>query len=110
MMKLSAREEAPQTIVKTLFGTTFVSLLIFAVVISSGCVASERPTYTASEADRAQISGFENIRAHVDDPRPPASMHDPWRPVTSKDKAAMLAISGGGSGGRFRGWCIVCLE
>lgn len=86
---------------KAPFGDVLAGILVFAVAILSGCVAPERPTYNAAEADRAQISGFENIRAHVDDPRPPVSVHDPWRPVILKDKPTMLAISGGGAGGAF---------
>ncbi|WP_234835656.1 patatin-like phospholipase family protein [Sinorhizobium meliloti] len=64
-------------------------------------MAPARRAYNASEAERAQIVGFENIRVHADDPRPPKSVYDPWRPVTSKPKPAMLAISGGGAGGAF---------
>ena len=78
----------------------FISLCI-ALVILTGCTTPERPSYDASEADRARVSGFENIRTHADDSRPPASEYDPWRPVTFKDKATMLAISGGGSAGAF---------
>ncbi|MBY5639256.1 alpha/beta hydrolase [Rhizobium leguminosarum] len=81
------------------------SLMALCVLVSllplGGCAAPARPKYTASEAARAQILGFENIRAHVDDQRPPKSVYDPWRPVTDKDKPAMLAISGGGAGGAF---------
>ncbi|WP_244489879.1 MULTISPECIES: patatin-like phospholipase family protein [unclassified Rhizobium] len=101
MMKLSLREGAQRKCVKTPLGAALASILVFAVVISTGCAAPERLTYSASEADRAQISGFENIRTHVDDPRSPASTHDPWKPVILKDKPTMLAISGGGSGGAF---------
>lgn len=71
------------------------------VLFLSGCTAPARPTYTASEAGRAQIAGFENIRAHVDDPQPSGSVHASWRPVVSKQKPVMLAISGGGAGGAF---------
>lgn len=67
----------------------------------SACTAPARPVYTASEAGRAQIVGFGNIRAHLDDPRPPESVHASWRPVIGKQKPSMLAISGGGAGGAF---------
>lgn len=100
-MKCAVLENTRQKFIETPLGVAFAGIFAFAVAISSGCAAPERPTYNASEADRAQISGFENIRAHVDDPRPPASMHDPWKPVIVKDKPTMLAISGGGSGGAF---------
>lgn len=80
---------------------TLMALCLPILFLSGGCVAPIRPTYTASEASRAQILGFENIRAHADDPRPPKSVYDPWRPIIGKDKPAMLAISGGGAGGAF---------
>ncbi|MDR6820780.1 putative acylesterase/phospholipase RssA [Neorhizobium sp. 2083] len=76
----------------------------FCVVVTlvvSGCAAANRPHYTVAEAGRAQILGFENIRAHADDPRPVKSVHDPWRPVIGMNKPTMLAISGGGAGGAF---------
>ncbi|QRY66305.1 patatin-like phospholipase family protein (plasmid) [Ensifer sp. PDNC004] len=79
----------------------FVSVSILVAVFSSGCAPLQRPMYSASEAARAQISGFENIRAHVDDPRPPASAYDPWKPVVPRGRPTMLAMSGGGSGGAF---------
>ena len=78
-----------------------MSLCAVALLVLSGCMAPGRRAYDASEAERAQIVGFENIRVHADDPRPPKSVYDPWRPVTSKPKPAMLAISGGGAGGAF---------
>lgn len=79
----------------------FASLCAVVLLISSGCTAPSRQAYNASEAERAQIVGFANIRVHADDPRPPKSVYDPWRPVTSKAKPTMLAISGGGAGGAF---------
>ncbi|MGK6317291.1 patatin-like phospholipase family protein [Neorhizobium sp. DT-125] len=78
-----------------------MSLCVVASLILSGCAAPARQAYNASEAERAQIVGFENIRVHADDPRPPKSVYDPWRPVTSKARPAMLAMSGGGAGGAF---------
>ncbi|YCI06678.1 patatin-like phospholipase family protein (plasmid) [Ensifer sp. D2-11] len=89
---------------KPVFVGAWASLITLCVLVSlllGGCAAAARPTYTALEAARAQTLGFENIRAHLDDPRPPKSMYDSWRPVTGKDKPAMLAISGGGAGGAF---------
>ena len=77
------------------------SLCAVVLLIVGGCTAPARQAYNASEAERAQIVGFENIRVHADDPRPPRSVYDPWRPVTNKPKPAMLAISGGGAGGAF---------
>lgn len=100
-MKLSARAETQRNFAKTTLGGALAGILIMVLAISSGCVAPERPAYNASEARRAQIAGFENIRAHVDDPRPSASINDPWKPVIVKDKPTMLAISGGGAGGAF---------
>ena len=100
-MKLSIREKYLQKIVSISLPAVFVSVSILAAVILSGCATPDRPTYSASEADRAQISGFENIRAHVDDPRPSASTYDPWRPTVLKGRPTMLAMSGGGSGGAF---------
>ena len=78
-----------------------MSLCAVSLLVLSGCTAPARQAYNASEAERAQIVGFENIRVHADDPRPPRSVYDPWRPVTGKPKPAMLAISGGGAGGAF---------
>ncbi|MBX8783984.1 alpha/beta hydrolase [Ochrobactrum sp. GRS2] len=100
-MKHSVRVKIQRNFVKTPLGGALVGVLIVVVAISSGCATSERAAYNASEARRAQIAGFENIRAHVDDPRPPASMYDPWKPVIMADKPTMLAISGGGAGGAF---------
>lgn len=79
----------------------FTSLCVGMLLISSGCAAPARQTYSASEAQRAHVVGFENIRAHVDDPRPPKSTYDPWRPVSRKAQPDMLSISGGGAGGAF---------
>lgn len=79
----------------------FMNLCAIMLLISSGCTAPARQAYDAAEAERAQIVGFENVRVHADDPRPPRLAYDPWRPVTSKAKPAMLAISGGGAGGAF---------
>ncbi|CUX61167.1 conserved membrane hypothetical protein [Agrobacterium deltaense Zutra 3/1] len=81
--------------------SSLMGLCVLALVFLGGCAAPARPTYSSSEASRAQIPGFENIRAHADDPRPPKSVYDPWRPIIGKDKPAMLAISGGGAGGAF---------
>ncbi|MBB2969534.1 patatin-like phospholipase family protein [Mesorhizobium sp. RMAD-H1] len=78
-----------------------MSLCAVALLALSGCAAPAREAYNAAEAERAQIVGFENIRVHADDPRPPKSVYDPWRPVTNKPKPSMLAISGGGAGGAF---------
>ncbi len=100
-MKHSMRVKIQRNFVKTPLGGALVGVLIVVVAISSGCATSERAAYNASEARRAQIAGFENIRAHVDDPRPPASMYDPWKPVIMAEKPTMLAISGGGAGGAF---------
>lgn len=100
-MKLSIREKYFQKIASIPLRAVFVSVSILAAVILSGCATPNRPAYSASEADRAQISGFENIRAHVDDPRPSASTYDPWRPAVLKGRPTMLAMSGGGSGGAF---------
>lgn len=100
-MKHSVRVKTQRNFAKTPLGGALVGILIVVVVISSGCATPERAEYNASEARRAQIAGFENIRAHVDDPRPLASMYDPWKPVIMADKPTMLAISGGGAGGAF---------
>lgn len=100
-MKFSAQAETQRNFATRFLGTALAGILIFVVATLSGCVAPERPAYNASEARRAEIAGFENIRAHVDDPRPSASIHDPWKPVILKDKPTMLAISGGGAGGAF---------
>lgn len=78
-----------------------VNLCVVASITLSGCTSPARPAYNVSEALRAQIVGFENIRVHADDPRPPKTAHDPWKPVTTKVKPDMLAISGGGAGGAF---------
>ncbi len=78
---------------------TLIALCL--LLFLGGCTAPARPTYTASEAERAQIVGFENIRAHVDDPRPSEAVYASWRPVTGKQKPVMLAISGSGAGGAF---------
>lgn len=99
-MKLPARGKTQRKFMHSL-GSAIASVLVFAQASLSGCASHERPTYNASEADRAQISGFENIRTHVDDPRPPASVRDPWKPIIITDKPTMLAISGGGAGGAF---------
>lgn len=82
-------------------GPSLIALCVLVSLLLGGCAAPARPQYTASQAARAQIVGFENVRAHVDDPRPAKSVYDSWRPVTDKDKPAMLAISGGGAGGAF---------
>ncbi len=100
-MKHSVRVKTQRNFAKTSLGGALVGILIVVVAISSGCATPERAAYNASEARRAQIAGFENIRAHVDDPRPPASVYDPWKPVIMADKPTMLAISGGGAGGAF---------
>lgn len=76
------------------------NLFVAASVALSACAPIRAP-YDVSEADRAHIVGFENIRVHADDPRPPKRVHDPWSPVTTKAKPDMLAISGGGAGGAF---------
>lgn len=81
-------------------GVKLVGSCVLASLVFSGC-ATPREAYDASEAERAQIVGFDNIRVHADDPRPPRWVYDPWRPVTGKAKPAMLAISGGGAGGAF---------
>jgi predicted acylesterase/phospholipase RssA len=81
--------------------SNLIVICVLVALLLNGCTAPARPNYTASEAGRAQIIGFENIRAHPDDPRPSKSEYDSWRPVTDKDKPAMLAISGGGAGGAF---------
>ncbi|WP_312609063.1 patatin-like phospholipase family protein [Agrobacterium pusense] len=77
------------------------NLCVFSSITLSGCTSDGRPAYDLSEAARAQIVGFENIRVHADDQRPPKTVHDPWRPVTNKVTPDMLAISGGGAGGAF---------
>lgn len=79
----------------------FTAVCLIGCTLLSGCAAPPRPAYDASEARRANVIGFENIRTHADDPRPAKSEYDPWRPVSKKDKPAMLAISGGGAGGAF---------
>jgi len=83
------------------WGRLIARCVLVSLLLLGGCAAPARPEYTAWDAARAQILGFENIRAHVDDPRPPKLVYDPWRPVTDKEKPAMLAISGGGAGGAF---------
>ncbi|WP_395517467.1 patatin-like phospholipase family protein [Pseudorhizobium flavum] len=77
------------------------NLWIVVLLVVSGCMASGRQLYNESEAERARIVGFENIRIQADAPRPPRAVYDPWRPVTKKAEPAMLAISGGGAGGAF---------
>lgn len=77
------------------------SVCVAALIILSGCTTSGRPMYNVDEAERARIAGFENIRVHVDDPRPPGPAYDLWRPETDKAKPTMLALSGGGAGGAF---------
>jgi predicted acylesterase/phospholipase RssA len=81
--------------------TAVSNFILVASISLGGCTLTNRPAYNFSEAIRAGILGFENIRIHADDPRPPKSVHDPWRPVTPKGKPSMLAISGGGAGGAF---------
>ncbi|WP_235988652.1 patatin-like phospholipase family protein [Pseudorhizobium endolithicum] len=79
----------------------YMRLCVGVLLMVGGCAAPPRQAYDALEARRTQIVGFENIRIHIDDPRPFQSGDDPWRPVTSKAQPAMLAMSGGGAGGAF---------
>src|SRR5690606_5433164 len=92
---LDPKQETPLT------AKAIASICVAALIILSGCTTSGRPVYNADEAERAQIAGFENIRVHVDDPRPPEPAYDLWRPETNKAKPTMLAMSGGGAGGAF---------
>lgn len=92
---LDPKQETPLT------AKAIASICVAALIILSGCTTSGRPVYNADEAERAQIAGFENIRVHVDDPRPPEPAYDLWRPETNQAKPTMLAMSGGGAGGAF---------
>jgi hypothetical protein len=94
-------EWVPRAPAAALASGNYVSLCVVALLVLGGCATSARPVYNAYEAERAQIVGFENIRVHADDPRPPNSAYDLWRPATNKAKPTMLAISGGGAGGAF---------
>ncbi len=100
-MTYMLRERVPRPPVMVSAWTRLGCLCVISMLVLTGCAAPTRQSYNAAQAERAQIVGFDTIRVHADDPRPPKSEYDPWRPISSKPKPTMLAISGGGSGGAF---------
>ncbi|MBB3612658.1 patatin-like phospholipase family protein [Rhizobium sp. BK602] len=78
-----------------------VALLPF-VLILSGCMQTLDRALDASEADKASIAGYGEIRTYLDarlDEAPRDARN--WAPATKRGGLDALMISGGGAGGAF---------
>lgn len=71
------------------------------VLLLGGCAAVQRAAYSADDAKRARIDGFQTVRMWAD--APPESFDSPaFRPRPQPGKPfAYLALSGGGGDGAF---------
>ncbi|MGJ5201981.1 patatin-like phospholipase family protein [Bradyrhizobium sp. HKCCYLR20261] len=71
------------------------------VLLLGGCASVQRAAYSADDAKRARIDGFQTVRMWAD--APPASFDSPaFKPRPQPGKPfAYLALSGGGGDGAF---------